>query len=68
MFLEKPNNVSIINTDYNPKSPFRIKEETEADINDWCIFQTKEQAEKFDKMMMVVWKIWKWKKENDDTD
>jgi len=33
---------------------------------DWSIFQTKEQAQNFDKMMMTVWKIWKWKKENDD--
>lgn len=35
---------------------------------DWSIFQTKEQAQQFDKMMMTVWKIWKWKKENDDTE
>lgn len=32
----------------------------------WAFFQTEEQAKQFDKMMMTVWKIWKWKKENDD--
>lgn len=35
---------------------------------DWAFFQTEEQAKQFDKMMMTVWKIWKWKKENDDTE
>lgn len=66
MFLEDHTNVFLLNTDYNPQSDLRIKKEQTANINDWCIFQTKEQAKNFDKMMMTVWKIWKWKKENDD--
>lgn len=57
-----------LNTTYNFKSNERYRDfnNWEKLKSDWSNFQTKEQAEQFDKMMMTVWKIWKWKRENDD--
>jgi len=55
----------LVATQYSHWYDNRIEQITSR-TNSWSLFSTKEQAEQFDKMMMTVWKIWKWKKENDD--
>lgn len=53
-----------VNTTRDFDTDWRIDSASNCD-DDWSSFQTKEQAQQFDKMMMTIWKIWKWKKEND---
>lgn len=58
-----------IDTSREVKSIYRYENidwDVELKYIDWSIFQTKEKAQQFDKMMMTVRRIWKWKKENDD--